>query len=70
MHQVAIDAERADFDRGVVEFDRGLVGDADGVDIALPVVDDVDWRRGLRRGQRGCFVTDAGNALPTLLPLK
>ena len=53
MHQVAVDAEHADLEHGIVEADGGLVGDADGIDVALPVVEDVDRRRRLRRGQRG-----------------
>ena len=61
---MAVDAERAEFDGGVLEADGGLVGDAHGVDVALPVVEDVAKRRRLW-GRKSVRLGDATrNALP------
>ena len=38
---MAIDAEGAEFDLGVFEPDRGLVGEPDGIEVALLVQRDV-----------------------------
>ena len=63
MHQVALHVEGADLDGGVVEFERGLVGDAVGIDVALPVVEHVGCGRRARLVQRGVFRHRSRNPL-------
>src|SRR5882724_10714588 len=53
MHQVAVDAEDAEFHRGAGrDPHRRLVGKTQRVDVALPVVSDVDGSRRRRRRKR------------------
>ena len=67
MHQMAVDAEGAEFDLGVVEPDRGLVGKPDGINIALLIRRDVCRRGGLRIGQGRLLGDAAGDALANLI---
>ena len=64
VHQVPIDVERANLDgRVLAKLDRGLVGNAVGIDVALPIVDLVGRRRRARLVQRRIFCHGTGNAL-------
>src|SRR4051794_4805275 len=67
MHQMPIDSKGTEIHDRVFEADRGLVGNANSVDIALPVVDDVHCSRSLRRSKRRGFSDGPWNALPHLV---
>ena len=68
VHQVAVDAEHPELDGGAGrDPHRRLVGDAQGVDVALPVIDHVDSCSRRRRCERDILGHASGNALPDLV---
>src|SRR2546430_955465 len=62
-----IDRKRTKIEDRIVEADGGFVGEANSVDIALPVVNDVHCSRSLRRSQRRGFSDGPRDALPHLV---
>ena len=58
---MAIDAEGAEFDLGIIEPDRGLVRHPHGVDVALLVAGDIGGIGGFGIGQRRLLGDAAGD---------
>ena len=63
MHQVAVDAEGAEFDLGVVETDRGLVGDRTVSMLRCQSLATLTGAGGFGIGQGRLLGDAAGNAL-------